>query len=212
MHRLPIGRTLLLLLLTLAVWWWWSNRPIRYAPGVLVPTVPLQEDVPERALGEVNGFQLTAFARYTLRGRVLGTKRYRSGPGADLVPIDVAVAWGRMSDQAVLDQLGVSMSNRFFFYEWRGAPPLPQGELQCSGANNHVIAANDAVSHAVSHLRTGELIEMQGWLVNATGPDQFRWRSSHRRDDTGNGACELFFVESLKPFASNAPAAVAAVK
>jgi len=212
MHRLPVGRTLLLLLLTLAVWWWWSSRPLRYAPGVLVATAPLQEDVPERAFAEVNGFKLTTFARYTLRGRVLGTKRYRSGPSADLVPIDVAVAWGRMSDQAVLDQLNVSMGNRFFFYEWRGTPPLAPNEMQSSGANNHVISANEAVSRAISNLRTGELIEMQGWLVDATGPDHFRWPSSRRRDDTGNGACELLFVETVKPFGVVVAPAMAVVK
>jgi hypothetical protein len=38
---------------------------------------------------------------------------------------------------------------------------------------------------------------MKGWLVDATGPNGFRWPTSRRRDDTGNGACELFYVEEV---------------
>lgn len=198
MHRLPIGRTILLLIVASIAWWWWSTRPIRHAPGVLVPAPPVQESEPPRELGEIDGFHLTAFARYTLRGRVLGWKRYHSGIQSRLVPVDVATGWGRMSDQAVLDRFVLTMGNRFFFYEWRGQPPLPRDEIMRSAANNHVVAGSDAVAKAVNRLRVGELVEMRGWLVDAVGPDGFRWSSSRRRDDTGNGACELFFVETVK--------------
>lgn len=201
MHRLPIGRTILLFIVATITWWWWSSRPIRHAPGVLVANPPVQEDQPPQELGEINDFHLTAFARYTLRGRVLGWKRYHGGIQARLVPVDVAVGWGRMSDQVVLDQLVLTMGNRFFFYEWQGQPPLAQDEIMRSAANNHVVAASDEVARAVDRLHVGQLVEMRGWLVDATGPDGFRWRSSRRRDDTGNGACELFLVEQVAPFA-----------
>lgn len=201
MHRLPVGRTILLFIATVLAWWWWSSRPVRHAPGVLVPTPPQQEDQPPFAMGSVNDFRLTAFARYTLRGRVLGTKRYHGGVQSQLVPIDVAAGWGRMSDQGVLDRFSLTMGNRFFFYEWKGQPAVPPEEIQRSAANNHVIAANDEVEKAVRGLRVGQLVEMRGWLVDAEGPHGFRWRSSRRRDDSGNGACELFLVEEARPLA-----------
>jgi hypothetical protein len=40
-------------------------------------------------------------------------------------------------------------------------------------------------------------VELSGWLVDAAGPEHFTWRSSRRRDDTGNGACELIYVEKI---------------
>jgi hypothetical protein len=198
MHRLPVGRAILLLLVTTLTWWWWSSRPLRYPDGVLVAESPVQEDISPKALPDRNGFHLTPVARYHLRARVLGTKRYHAGLQSHLVPVDVAIGWGRMSDQAALDQLRLTMGNRFFFYEWEGAPPIPKDELMRSAANNHVIAANPAVASAVSWLRVGQLVEMAGWLVDADGPENFHWPTSRRRDDTGNGACELFYVESLK--------------
>jgi len=39
---------------------------------------------------------------------------------------------------------------------------------------------------------------MRGYLVNVTGPNGFNWNTSLRRDDTGNGACELFYVQALE--------------
>ena len=180
------------------VWLFMAGRPITQPPGVLVPNAPVQKNIPPMVLPEVAGWKLTAVAEYHLRGRTLGTKRYRSGASADLVPIDVAVGWGRMSDQGVLDRLSISMTNRFFFYEWHDEPPIPAGEIIVSAANNHVIAATNEVRSVVGSLRTGCIVTMDGYLVNAIGPDGGAWNTSLRRDDTGNGACELFYVQRAK--------------
>jgi hypothetical protein len=198
MSRFPVGRSILLGCTALVVGLWWTHRPLHHPPGVLVTEPPMQVNVPAGELATREGFRLTAVARYALRGRVLGTKRYHGGVQAPLVPVDVAIGWGRMSDQAVLDQLDVTMGNRFFFYEWRGSPPIPQDEIKCSAANNHVISATDQVRSRIAHLRIGQIVELQGWLVDADGPNGFHWPTSRRRDDTGNGACELFYVEEAQ--------------
>jgi hypothetical protein len=41
------------------------------------------------------------------------------------------------------------------------------------------------------------VVALTGYLVEVRGPDGFRWRSSLTREDTGNGACELVWVEKL---------------
>jgi hypothetical protein len=189
---------LTLLLGCLAVWgiarfWLWC--PLIHLPGVLAAEDPVQKFCQPHSLGEIKGYGLTAVASYALRGRVLHTKRYWVD-GNDLVPYDVAVGWGRMSDQAVLDHLSISQTNRFYFYEWREEPPIPEQEILTHSSNNHVISANSDVAHVISSLRAGQIVSMKGWLVNVSRPDGFRWLTSTRRDDTGNGACEVFYVES----------------
>jgi hypothetical protein len=101
------------LLVGASAWLYLSSRPIKHPPGVLVKDPPAQKDIAPAPLPGVEGWSLTAIAEYELRGRVLGTKRYYSGPTSSLVPIDVALGWGRMSDQAILDQFSISMTNRF---------------------------------------------------------------------------------------------------
>src|SRR5947209_1384983 len=103
----------------------WPLIPVRTAAGVLVPEEPVQEDLPPHEIGEINGYTVTGVADYTITARVLSTRRYGMDRGSALVPIDVALGWGRMSDQSVLDQFKISQAFRFFFYEWHGVPPLP---------------------------------------------------------------------------------------
>jgi len=188
----------------------WESRPIRHEPGVLVPVDPQQEDIAPTPLAELNGFRLTGVARYSICGRVLGTKRYWDAPESDLVPVDVALGWGAMSDQSVLDRLGLSMGNRFFFYRWEGAPPCPPGEIMRHAGNHHVISASVEVKRQVASLRKGEIVVLRGWLVDIAGPDGWSWNTSRRRDDTGRGACELFYVEALDRIPAEAMAALRA--
>ncbi len=183
--------------LGLAVYGLWPQSALRHPPGILVPSDPEQQLIPAKVLGEVHGFTLSAVAKYALQARVLHTKRYWAR-GSELVPYDVALGWGPMSDQAVLDQLRIAQSNRFFFYEWRNAPPIPEKEIARHAANNHLIAASPAVATAIRKLRAGQMVKLRGYLVNVTKPDGFLWPTSLSRTDTGNGACELFYVEAVQ--------------
>jgi hypothetical protein len=181
-----------------AVWWFGPWRTIAHAPGILINSEPQQLNHAPSNLPDVAGWKLRAVADYELRGRVLGTKHYHSGASAELVPIDVAVGWGPMSDTAILDRLTLSMGNRFFFYEWENEPPLSDDVILRNVANNHVIAANDQVRSVISGLRPGHLIYFRGYLVDATKPGEGTWITSRRRDDRGNGACEIFYVETAR--------------
>ncbi len=198
------------------VFWLWPDRGLRHPPGVLVAIPPVQTAIPPRVLGAVKDYQLEARAAYILQARVLHTKRYWADQD-DLVPYDVALGWGPMSDQSVLDRLEITQGNRFFFYSWTDQPPIPPALMMRSAANVHVISANAGVAKAVRKLRAGQIVTMKGYLVNVSKPDGFHWKSSLTRDDDGNGACELFYVEAIRvglpvPAATPAPSGVVALR
>jgi hypothetical protein len=100
-------------LLAAVAWWLRPAGELRHPPGVRVVREPEQQAVAPRALGGFKRYTVTAVAAYAIEARVLHTKRYWARAD-DLVPYDVAVGWGAMSDQAVLDQLKISQGNRFF--------------------------------------------------------------------------------------------------
>jgi hypothetical protein len=129
---------------------------------------------------------------------VLSREDYSIDAGSDLSPTDLALGWGRMSDTAVIDQLDISQSVRFFTYRWRENPPIPLKEIERSSANMHVIPADKQVARDLDKVRQGSLIRLQGKLVEARRSDGFHWRSSLTREDTGAGACELILVESIE--------------
>ncbi len=118
-------------------------------------------------VAQVKDYTITGMASYLIHARVLHTKHYWAD-GNDLVPYDVGLGWGPMSDQAVLDQLEISQGNRFLFYHWRIAPPIPVSEIECHASNNHLIAANSSIARVIGNLYPGEIVTMQGYLVNVT--------------------------------------------
>ncbi|MEO8439531.1 MAG: hypothetical protein ABI540_04845 [Spartobacteria bacterium] len=189
----------------LVVAWFAYGRltaPITYEPGVLVAAEPSQtgprnEDVPF----DHGKFHLRPLARFSLDARVLHRRIYRYDQPAALVPVDLAVGWGSMSDQAVLDRLSISQSARFFWYEYQGLPPIPREEIVAHATNLHLIPSTDEIASRCRSIRSGELIHLSGLLVEATGPKIGTWRSSLSRTDSGNGACELVWVEDLAPLA-----------
>jgi hypothetical protein len=173
-------------------------RAIDPGPGLLAPDVPIQQALPEGTATIRHGdFTLYPQARFEITARLLSSERYRFDGGAPLSPIDWALGWGRMSDGAVLDQLKIGQGGRFFTYRWQVAPPIPPNEIMRSATNTHLIPADEAILRQLKRTAPGRVVKLQGYLVNAVGDDGYRWNSSLTRDDTGAGACELIYVQSV---------------
>ncbi|HUJ21611.1 MAG TPA: hypothetical protein VLX58_08835 [Bryobacteraceae bacterium] len=170
----------------------------RYPPGVLIPEEPRQTLPSSTNSWKAGKYQITPLAAFHLRARVLHTEPYWFDHGADLSPVDLALGWGRMSDQSVLDQISFSQGQRWFHYWPRQSRfPIPVDEINSHSANMHMIPANQSVKGLLKSLHAGNLIELNGELVEADGEDGFKWRSSLSRTDTGAGACELVWVEEI---------------
>src|SRR5438552_12123424 len=175
----------------------YSHRAITYSAGVLVDSEPAQVAIGEgEPTIEYGEYHLKPLAHFSLDARILHRKLYGYDRSAKLVPVDLALGWGPMSDQAVLDRIKVSQSMRFYWYEYEMPPPIPKDQIISHSTNLHVIPATPAIGSFCKSLRQGELVHLDGELVEATGPEIGTWRSSVSRTDTGNGACELMLVEA----------------
>jgi hypothetical protein len=179
--------------------YWHSHRPITYEPGVLIASDPTQENLPgNEPAFDFRDFHLKPLARFALDARLLHSRVYRFDPGAPLVPIDLAVGWGPMSDQQVLDHIHISQSMRFFWYQYQNPPPIAKEEIISHATNIHIIPSTPELAAACKSLRCGAIVHLSGELVEATGPHIGTWRSSLSRTDTGNGACELLYLEEME--------------
>ncbi len=170
---------------------------ISHAPGVLAPEAPMQTLISSEPEWEHKGYRFTPLATYKIRARVLGKERYHFGRESELSPVDLALGWGPMSDQAVVEQLEISQSGRWYYWQAR-ALPLPKQTLITASANTHIIPAQPEIEDLLALVRVGEVVTLRGKLVAITGRDGWQWRSSLRRNDTGQGACEVFWVEELE--------------
>jgi len=191
----------LLLLASLygAFHWYTSERHEHVAPGVIAPDEPAQRNVDAPRSFEAKGHIFEVRASYEITARVLRKEIYRVDGGATLAPVDLGLGWGRMSDTAVIDQLDFSQMGRFLYWkphDWTRFPLSPQ-ETLTHAAQVHSIPANDKVESQLRKLRPGQLVRLSGYLVDVRGPGGFRWNTSLRRDDTGDGACELMWIEQV---------------
>ena len=173
-----------------------EGRAIDRPPGVLVTDEPWQELVkqPPFAYGD---YQLTPLADFEVEARVLSVEQYNVDGGAAVSPIDFALGWGPMSDSAVLSHFRISQGARFFtIYPDEQAIDLKTAMRNAS--NMHLIPADGALEDHLKEVRPGNIVLLRGQLVSVAGPNNFTWTSSLTRGDTGNGACELFYVESVE--------------
>jgi hypothetical protein len=176
---------------------WFQDRPVAQPSGMLVAQAPMQTHlaavVPHFAL---NGYSIEVLERFSLAARVLGVAHYRSDREAELSPVDLALGWGPMSDSDVLRHVQITQGNRFYY--WRVQHfPIPRKEIETHSANMHLIPATDQVGTALSAVRLGQVVHIEGYLVEARAKDGWHWRSSLTREDTGAGACEVVWVEKL---------------
>ena len=160
-----------------------------------VSTTPDQKPLTVPKTFGYKGYQVTKVASYSMTARVLSHERYYLDRESDLSPIDLALGWGLMTNKKVLSQILVSQGGRF--YSWYADEyPIPPEQIISSSANTHIIPATKAVEKTVKSLRTGQFVSLSGYLVNVAGTDGWYWNTSLSRDDTGMGACEIFYVET----------------
>ena len=164
-------------------------------PGIVAPDAPWQRDEASAPIAR-SRFTLNPVARFEAKARVLSRADYRFDAEGALAPTDLVLGWGRMSDSRVLEAIEVTQSGRWYHYRYLDAP-IPPREIAVSSANMHFIPADDAVARELARVRSGDVVELRGRLVDATRPDGWRWFTSRSRDDSGQGACELVYLESI---------------
>jgi len=189
-----------LLFIGLVLWGahhWWHARAVMHGPGVIAAAAPIQREINSARVFDFHGYQVTPLADFTVEARVLSRENYHVGREADLSQTDFALGWGRMSDEDVLKNIEISQSNRFFF--WRVQEfPIPERELETSAANMHLIPSDKNIEREIDNVRRGQVVHLEGYLVRVDASDGWHWVSSLTREDTGAGACEVFYVQQVR--------------
>ena len=188
MKKILIPSVVLVIIL---VYLFYPETVITLPPGVTAPDQPKQINISEEKYWSKNEFDFNALAEYSIKARVLSKNNFSIGKESEISPFDLALGWGPMSDQIVIDKIDISQSNRL--YHWQAdILPISAKQISLNSANVHIIPKDEDVKEKFDKVYKGSLIEMKGYLVEVTRKDGWHWKSSLRRDDTGGGSCELF--------------------
>lgn len=166
---------------------------------------PIQNDIQNVQSFTMNkgSLQLLVFprAKYEITAQVVSKKRYRDGWASKIAPYDFALAWGRLIESEISKFIMYSQIKRFYFFTCKWNCPVTQNYIGDHSSNNHLMPANINIFNALKKIKEGNTIQLWGYLVNVEGMCQqteVNWASSTTREDTGNGACELIYVEKIR--------------
>jgi len=175
----------------------WRLRPLHPADGEIAPDDPVQTEVSGLAQTTIGRWKLVPRAHYDITARILSREDYHFDPISDLIPEDLALGWGPMSDNSILRGFDISQGARF--YTWRpiGTLPIARETVIEHSANTHVIPATALVRRELGALRVGQVVRLQGYLVDGNRDDGAYIRTSMTRADTGAGACEVVLVDEV---------------
>jgi hypothetical protein len=176
----------------------WKHRPMHPPDGPIAEQDPLQSDaspVPTITRGR---WTLKPRAHYDITARVLGNESYRFDALAALVPEDLALGWGPMSDSRIINTIDMSQSARFYSWRPHADTPISHEMIITHSANTHVIPADARVEKQLADVRVGEVVRLTGTLVDGERDDGAWVRTSLSRNDTGAGACEVLLVEGVE--------------
>jgi hypothetical protein len=184
------------ILIIILVYSFYPDTVITFPPGITAPDQPKQTNLTVNKEWTLEEFNIQALAEYNIKARVLSRNDFSLGDDSELSPFDLALGWGPMSDQSVIDKINFSQRDRW--YHWQSDHlPIPRRDVSLNSANVHIIPKDKTIEVKFDKVYKGSMVEMKGYLVRITKADGWHWISSLRRDDTGGGSCELFWVEEV---------------
>ncbi len=173
-------------------------RPVHAPDGFLAPDEPRQRSTVAATAIQHGRWTLTPRAIYDIKARILSRENYWLDRLSDLIPEDLALGWGPMSDNRVLAAFQIEQSARFYYWRPLAELPIPRQAVVSHSANTHVIPADSAVRVQLASLRVGQVVRLTGLLVDAVRNDGVYIRTSLTRDDSGAGACEVMLVQRVE--------------
>ncbi len=141
---------------------------------------------------------------YDLKGKVVATYHYLPTKTANkLSPVDMGIAWGYILNDENFDSIKWNETgSRYLTWYTKNTKWLNEiGSIEGLYSNNHLIPSDKKIRKQIKKIKTGDYVELKGYLVNVywqTSAGDYYWESSTTRTDTGDGACEVFYVTEVK--------------
>ncbi len=176
-------------------------REITYPPGVLIKSEPQMRPIRDPKPWKVGNREIFPLAQFWMQGRVLCSERYDDDPLSDICPIDIGLGWGPMSDQSVIDQMDFVQGNRMLEYESSDPrrPPPSYSSLWEYVKNVHTLPADNDIKKKVCSVRTGDLLELGGYLIGIKENGQWTYMSSLKKESgLDHTTCLIFWVTRFK--------------
>jgi len=177
----------------------------------IIETEPVQKEIDGGIIyKEIDNFnyEITSVAEYEIYGLVVS--QYYSKNFLDIThkkdPAnikDLCVVWGENIKNGAYKDVNYKSGEFTCFFQFRSNEIVSFSPNHLS--NNHLIPANKEVGKKIKNAQIGDQIYIKGYLANYSVYSSDNELISKRgtsltREDDGNGACEVIYVEELDIF------------
>jgi hypothetical protein len=181
-------------------------------PRVLQEPVQEVTDLEDIIRFNKDGFAYTVkpLYDYDISGIVVHKQNYNTWYSISRIdrvfPVDLCLIWGDNVRSGVYKNSGTKFRQdfRFCLFTYTGGVPV----LNEGVSNNHLVIKNDTLEKLAKSISGGDQVRIIGKLVNVEArplaaaekyePDDLIWNTSVNRTDTGAGACETIYIESIE--------------
>lgn len=185
-----------ILLMIAGGYYFWNTRPVVHGPGEVAPNEPVQEQAYGVKKIDFKDLKLTPFAKIDLEARVLSKKKYYEDREAEFAPYDIVLGWGPMSDERNLEQILIKQADRYYYWEMI-QPSITIHDIRTHTANVRFITSDNEESEQLANLRIGQIINVNGYLVDVTSGEGWKIKSSAERTDSGKEGTEIIWIKEF---------------
>lgn len=175
-----------------------TDPPVLHRPFNLAQP-PFQGPV-ERAGAEsivFKGFELVPVAAYQVDARILSRKDYLFDDWANIAPVDLVLGWGALALPDNANQLSHDQADRAYYWWYENSQNLTVPFVRSHVGMTHVIPMTKSLEDDLFTARPGDVVTIQGWLVDLINQEGLRWHTSTVREDYGPSSTEFLLATAL---------------
>ena len=216
MHRLVRYAMIASLLAAAAAWWMKDEMPLAETLHADLFTEPKQVRVSRPPIDtSVNGVDYRIQPRYSYDMRALVVSLHDSATWWDYAHkawndnvnvVDLCVVWGENAQSGIYHYMDFWNDQWTCNFSGKSREAWDAFDITAA-SNNHMVTDDPAVAKRLRAVHVGDQIRVLGYLVDYTtyvkGRELGKRVSSEVRTDTGNGACEVLYIESFDVIKAN---------
>lgn len=175
----------------------WDSRPITYGPGEVVSNSPtISYLLWEQPFNHKN-LLITPIRRIEGEMRVLSKNWYLLDDKADIVPYDLVLGWGEMSDEKVISNIKISQRNRNYRMDMT-KHPIPAQRIGEQSTMIHALPSSKMIQDELNKIRKGNIITIKGYIVDVKSiADNWFWKSDYRNESLGGRHSQIVWIEEI---------------
>lgn len=186
-----------LILVIFVSYFLWNQRPVKHGFGITAPEQPVLVKVNRHAGIDIEHYTLKPTWEIETTARVLSQKRYWFDEKTHLSPIDFVLGWGQLSDERILSQIKTPIHGREFDLNVI-RPPLTLDEIRQHLLFMHAVPSSESVSEQLKNIRPGNIITIQGYIVDINDRSDLIWKSSFTDRNSRLDGNQIVYIDQIE--------------